>query len=117
MKIIQKFQALKPALLRLRHEMAKTKGKLHIVFDIDDTIIFDNARSTPNLQVVEFLKEFKKGGHSIHLVTARSTEARQDTLLELNRVGMPFDTLDLCPEKMREDLAKVSKFKFQMRKK
>ena len=90
MRIVQKFQALKPALQRLRHELNQMpKGPKHIVFDIDDTIIFDNARSTPNLQVVEFLKDLKKNGHLIHLVTARSTDARSDTILELNRVGMP----------------------------
>jgi hydroxymethylpyrimidine pyrophosphatase-like HAD family hydrolase len=66
-------------------DLAKIVKPFNVVFDIDDTIIFDNGRSTPNLQVVELLRKLKTKGAQIHLVTARDQEHRQETILELKR--------------------------------
>lgn len=88
-----------------------------MVFDIDDTILFDNSRSGPNLQVLEFLKESYNDGHKVHLVTARSLSARSDTIAELKRCKVPFHSLDLASEKQREDMATIAEYKYLCRKK
>lgn len=88
-----------------------------MVFDIDDTILFDNSRSGPNLQVLEFLKDSYDAGHKIHLVTARSLSARSDTIAELKRSRVPFHSLDLATEKQRDSMASIAEYKFACRKK
>lgn len=119
MKVIQRFQSLRPAIQRTIHEMdlSKVARPFNVVFDIDDTIIFDNGRSTPNLQVVELLKKLKSKGALIHLVTARDQEHRQETMLELKRSKIDYDSLELAPSKSRDSLVGVAKFKHAMRKK
>ena len=93
MKILQRFQALRPAIQFILHEMDQMlKGrrmKLHWVFDIDDTIIFDNARSTPNAQILDLVRMAKGRGDHVHLVTARTTGMKSETIAELGRVGVP----------------------------
>jgi hypothetical protein len=59
----------------------------------------------------------KARGHKIRLVTARSADARSDTLRELHRMKVPFDTLDLAPNLKRDTLVDIANFKFEMRKK
>ena len=88
-----------------------------MVFDIDDTILFDNARSGPNLQVLEFLRTSYAAGHKIHLVTARSVSTRSETIAELKRSKVPFHTLDLATEKQRETMTSIAEYKFGARKK
>lgn len=119
MKVIQQFQSLRPAIQRCVHELDlnKVTKPFNVVFDIDDTIIFDNGRSTPNLQVVELLKKLKAKGAKIHLVTARDQESRQETILELKRSKIEYDSLELASSKARESLVGVAKFKHAMRKK
>lgn len=87
---IEKFQAVRPAIQRIQYErkMFKQKGPLHYVFDIDDTLIFDNGRSTPNVQVVKLLEEAKANGDQVHLITARGLSARSETVAELKRAGI-----------------------------
>jgi hydroxymethylpyrimidine pyrophosphatase-like HAD family hydrolase len=71
--------------------MAAFSGKKqkHLVFDIDDTLLFDNGRSAPNLQIIEFLTDMKASGFQIHLVTARGKSTESMTKLELNRSAIP----------------------------
>ena len=88
---------------------------MNIVFDIDDTLIFDNGRSAPNMQIVEFLKDMKSQGHKIHLITARAKSVEKMTKQELSRSGIPWDTLDLAFEKDRVSLAATSAFKSRAR--
>jgi hypothetical protein len=93
------------------------KVKLHWVFDIDDTIIFDNARSTPNAQVLDLLRMAKGRGDSVHLVTARGMSMKSETIAELGRVNVPYTSLDLATEKQRDNAATISQYKAEMRKK
>ena len=88
-----------------------------MVFDIDDTILFDNSRSGPNLQVLEFLRDSYASGHKVHLVTARSVSTRSETIAELRRSKVPFHTLDLATEKQRSDMATIAEYKYLCRKK
>ena len=88
---------------------------MHYVFDIDDTLIFDNGRSTPNVQVVKLLEEAKANGDLVHLITARGLSARSETVAELKRAGIKYDTLDLAPEAKRKDAFTISNKKREKR--
>lgn len=121
MKILQRFQALRPAIQMILHEMdLQVKGrrvKLHWVFDIDDTIIFDNARSTPNAQILDLVRMAKGRNDHVHLVTARTNGMKSETIAELGRVGVPYTTLDHATDKQRENSATISQYKADLRKK
>lgn len=121
MKIVEKFEALLPAVQAATRLISDTTlvGNVpsNIVFDIDDTLIFDDQRQTPNVQIKFLLDVAKAHGCKIHLVTARerSKDVRQWTAQELKRHSITYDTLALAPPKYRGTMASVSAWKFAER--
>lgn len=91
----------------------------HAVFDIDDTLIFDDNRQTPNLQVKHLLEVARAHNCKIHLVTAREKNAEviRWTRDELRRHGIQYDTLALAPRKSRETMASIAAWKHSERAK
>jgi len=68
--------------------------------DVDGTIFkyrkFETYKKTeaePIQPTVDFLYQKKKEGHMIILTTARPTELKDHTLLELKKHNIPFDRL------------------------
>lgn len=121
MKLIQKFNALLPAIQCVYQNLSRTPSK-NVVFDIDDTLIFDDNRKKPtvNAQIVALLTFLNKAGYKIHLVTARLNDADmvEYTKRELAKIEIPqWDSLSLCPEAYRETTVLVSKWKAMCREK
>lgn len=134
-KILGQYQALMPAVqhvctLLSNHvaenwaasmpvEGAEPSKGFHAVFDIDDTLIFDDNRQTPNLQVKHLLEVARAHNCKIHLVTAREKNAEviKWTRDELRRHGIQYDTLALAPRKMRETMATIAAWKHSERAK
>lgn len=96
-----------------------------VVFDIDDTLLFDvQTASTraqnviPHQVVVDLLLRLRQLGADIHLVTARLNEAEivRETEAELRTLGLAYETLTLAPERARGSMAAVSLWKMQVRK-
>lgn len=90
-----------------------------IVFDIDDTLIFDDSRQTPNVQIKHLLEVCRAHGCKVHLVTARekSADVIKWTRDELRRHGIQYDTLALAPRKQRESMATIAAWKHSQRAK
>jgi len=90
-----------------------------VVFDIDDTLIFDDEHQTPNVQVKHLLDVARAYGCRIHLVTARekSADVIKWTEDELRRHGIAYDTLALAPKSSRASMKSVALWKFKQREK
>jgi hypothetical protein len=131
-KVLGQYQALMPAVqhvcsLLSNHVAdnwtsggaAEAPKPLHAVFDIDDTLIFDDNRQTPNLQVKHLLEVARAHNCKIHLVTAREKNAEviKWTRDELRRHGIQYDTLALAPKKTRETMATIAAWKHSERAK
>lgn len=120
MKIIKKFDTLAKAIQEIYQQLSMLDEK-NICFDIDDTIIFDDYRNTPNVQIVQMVLFLQKNGYNIHFITARvdNAEMRQQTKKEIKSVGITLkskDTLSLCPAKSRESMVHISQWKYLTRK-
>jgi len=90
-----------------------------VIFDVDDTLIFDDGHETPNVQIKHLLSVVKAYGYKIHLVTARlnNCENLKWTRDELRRHGIQYDSLALCPKKQRLSMKTVADWKHSERKK
>ena len=64
-----------------------------VMFDIDDTLIFTNGK--PNTPIIELLREAKKMGYKIIIITARPglNQVIQWTIKQLGDYGIAFDYL------------------------
>lgn len=109
----------------LGRKKIKTQPKAVIVFDIDDTLLFDVQASSnrsqnviPHQVVVDLLLRLRQLETEIHLVTARLNDADyiKDTEKELESLGLSYDTLTLAPAKARTSMSAVSLWKMQVRK-
>jgi hypothetical protein len=123
-RIVAQYNALLPAVqhtaVLLSDLMnANNVPEAHAVFDIDDTLIFDDNRQTPNVQVKHLLEVARAHGCKIHLVTARerSADVIKWTRDELRRHGIQYDSLALAPKKHRTTMASVSSWKHAERQK
>lgn len=121
--VVAQFSALAPAVQhasRIVAEVSMTMTQVpHVVFDIDDTLIFDNEMETPNVQIKHLLDVAKAYGAQIHLVTARmkAADVTRWTRDQLRRQGIVYNTLALAPPAARKDLASVAKWKHSQRAK
>lgn len=118
-KLLAQYKALMPAIQHasiLLSELA-IGDDLNVVFDIDDTLIFDDNRQTPNIQVKHLLQVARAHGYKVHLVTARekNNEVIKWTRDELRRHGIQYDSLALAPKKSRESMASVALWKHAQR--
>jgi hypothetical protein len=118
--VVGSYKALMPAIQKISlliSEYQPTGPTMQAVFDIDDTLIFDDERQTPNIQVKHLLEVARAHGCKIHLVTARerSPEVTKWTRDELRRQGIQFDSLALAPAKCRETMATVAAWKHSER--
>lgn len=118
--VVGSYKALMPTIQKislLLSEYQSTAPVLHAVFDIDDTLIFDDERQTPNIQVKHLLEVARAHGCKIHLVTARerSAEVTKWTRDELRKQGIQYDSLALAPSKSRETMATVAAWKHSER--
>jgi hypothetical protein len=92
------------------------------VFDIDDTLIFDNETDDVKLKkhevVINLLMRLREVGANIHLITARvnDDEMRKETIKELELMNIPYNSLTLAPQSARQNMATVSKWKMQTRR-
>jgi hypothetical protein len=96
-------------------------------FDIDDTILHDSDAPSgiePNFAVLQLLHRLHQLNVEIHLITARrdDEEMRKITLEELhgkdrevNVEGM-YKSLSMAPEKTRESMSTISRWKMESRK-
>ena len=114
MEVVKQFVALQPAIQEANVSLTFVPSKA-IVVDIDDTLIFDDGRSTANRQVFDFVNALFDSKYTIHLVTARSKEMDRATKIELQTVGVKYTTLDSAPEKSRANMKLTSEWKFKMR--
>jgi len=120
---IAKYKALMPTIqhvsLLISEHISGVDASVqyHAVFDIDDTLIFDDNRQTPNVQVRHLLDVARAHGLKIHLVTARerSAEVSKWTRDELRRHGIHYESLALAPKKARESMKDVSAWKHSER--
>lgn len=108
-----------PKILKSQKKISKKLAI--IVFDIDDTVLFGNESVRPNANVIRLLKKLKSLGAEIHLVTARQNDPDilQLTVDELNKVKLTneyYTSLSLAPEKNRDTMADISKWKLNTRK-
>lgn len=122
--IVARYRALQPAVKHVSTAVAEFmtesgSSEMHAVFDIDDTLIFDDQRNTPNVQVKHLLDVARANGCKIHLVTARkkSNAVINWTRAELKRHGIVYHTLALAPEKERASMATVAAWKHAERMK
>lgn len=112
--VVAKYTALSDAIQHACRIISEhQKGVASVVFDIDDTIVFDDGHETPNIQIKHLLTVVKAYGFQIHLVTARESSATNIkwTRDEMRRHGIIYDTLALCPKKMRASMDVVAKWK------
>lgn len=120
-QVVAQYQALWPLIQHVASLLAEYSGaqEPHAVFDIDDTLIFDDNRQTPNVQIKHLLEVARAYGCKIHLVTARekSAEVTRWTRDELRRHGIQYDTLVLAPKKARTSMATVAAWKLSERAK
>jgi hypothetical protein len=121
--ILAKYKALSPLVQHLSHLVSEfisiqTKyDSYHAIFDIDDTLIFDDNRQTPNVQIKYLLDVSRAHGCKIHLITARenTNEVTKWTRDELRRHSIQYDTLALCPKKFRNTMTSVAAWKHSER--
>jgi hypothetical protein len=101
-------------------EGASSKGKLAVVFDIDDTLIRDRSpRFVLNPTVVQLHERLVELGAHVHLVTARANDAEtlawtRDQLKEMGIRG--YTGLHLAPESRRGSMTDVSHWKMETRR-
>jgi HAD superfamily, subfamily IIIB (Acid phosphatase) len=108
--------AASPSLIKSRGKSI-TVSKQHlgtplIVFDIDDTLLRED--NTPISEVVTLLHRLKSLKAKIFLVTARHPSIRDQTILELQDIGIlpsHYEELLLCPEKYRTSMKLVGEWK------
>jgi hypothetical protein len=116
--VLAKYTALSDAIQHACRIISEhQKGNASVVFDIDDTIVFDDGHETPNIQIKHLLSVVKAYGFQIHLVTARESSATNIkwTRDEMRRHGIIYDSLALCPKKMRTTMDVVAKWKHDER--
>jgi len=125
-ELVSQYKALRPLinelceiLMRYTETRDPKKDPVHVVFDIDDTLIFDDNRQTPNIQIKHLLDLATEMGCKVHLVTARekSDEVIRWTRDELRRHNIRYDTLALCPKRQRVSMDRVAKWKHSERTK
>lgn len=118
MEVVKQFVTLQAAIQAANVSLTFVPSK-SIVVDIDDTLIFDDGRSTVNRQVLDFVNALASSQYKVHIVTARSKGIERATKLELMNVGvnMKLMTLDIAPEKSRGSMTLTSEWKFSMREK
>lgn len=111
--------AIQHVSMLVAEHMSKQPENASVVFDIDDTLIFDDNHQTPNVQVKHLLEVARAHGCKVHLVTARekSAEVTKWTRDELRRHGIQYDSLALAPKKVRDSMASIAKWKHSERAK
>jgi len=122
-RIFKQYKALKPLIedictIMVNHShLTDSNAELHAIFDIDDTLIFDNQRTTPNVQIMHLLNVSRAHGCKIHLISARQhcKEVLRWTKDELKRTGISYDSLALAPKKMRDSMESISRWKHSER--
>jgi hypothetical protein len=92
-----------------------------VVFDIDDTLVRDDAdseqrHSTAIAEVCSLLFMFHRMKCTIGLVTARSSSMREETIAELARLNIDYSIYDasnllFCPEEYRKSFTDISQWK------
>jgi predicted HAD superfamily phosphohydrolase YqeG len=123
MRVIGKYQSLVPAIKHscalISDHITSNSGEHNAVFDIDDTLIFDDQNETPNIQVKHLLDVARAYGYKIHLVTARerSNAVMKWTRDELRRHAIQYESLVLAPKKSRTSMAAVAQWKHSERMK
>jgi len=77
--VVASFKALMPAIQKISLLISEYQPTttMHAVFDIDDTLIFDDERQTPNIQVKHLLEVARAHGCKIQ----QSAEKRWPQLL------------------------------------
>ena len=74
---------------------AKPDGKINWkTFFNPENIILDE----PNVPVIEMAKMLKKQGHSIVIFSGRDSISKVETILWLQKFGVPFDVLKMRPQ-------------------
>lgn len=120
MKVVGQYKALMPAVEHMCTLLSRhSHGSGHAVFDIDDTLIFDNEHETPNLQIMHLVDVARAYGLDVHLVTARmhAPDVVSWTRAQLRRHKIKYNTLALAPEAVRESMSSVAKWKHEQRAK
>jgi hypothetical protein len=108
-------------------EAAHPPGSALLVFDIDDTLLFDVGEDAPRAQtviphqdVVDLMRRTHQLGAEIHLVTARLNDREMvaETRHELERLGLDglYASLTLAPARARTSMAAVSRWKMAQRR-
>jgi hypothetical protein len=90
----------------LSFDKPKRSPKAVVVFDIDDTLLFDvDKGSIPHQVVVDFLLRLRQLNVEIHLITARLNDPGyfKETEDEVKGMGIKYETLTLAPEKARKN--------------
>lgn len=109
-----------------RKKPRRKNARAVVVFDIDDTLLFDvqaapsrSQNIIPHQIVVDLLLRLRQIGAEIHLVTARLNDPDyyRETENELKSLNIAYNSLTLAPPKARIDMSSVSLWKMQMRKK
>lgn len=74
---------------------AKPNGKLNWKeFFNPDNIILDE----PNVPVIEMAKSLKQSGHQIVIFSGRDSISKVETILWLEKFGVPFDFIKMRPQ-------------------
>ena len=106
---------------------AHPPGSALLVFDIDDTLLFDVGEDAPRAQtviphqdVVDLMRRTHQLGAEIHLVTARLNDRDMlaETRHELERLGLGgmYASLTLAPARARTSMTAVSRWKMAQRR-
>jgi hypothetical protein len=115
-EVLGKFMVLQEAIERCNNLLGMLPRETwSLAVDIDDTLIFDDGRSSPNNQVVTFVQELYKAGAKVHLITARSKEMDRATKNELSLAKIKYTTLDVAPERARANVKTTSEWKYSKR--
>lgn len=118
--VVKQYSALLPCVTEVARILSEEgQGTASVVFDIDDTLIFDDEHQTPNVQVKHLLDVARAFGCKVHLVTARekSAEVTKWTEDELRKHGIEYDSLALAPKSSRASMKLVALWKFKQRAK
>ena len=120
-----KYKTLQNAIGKLQEIILDYKKKLkgttlHSVFDIDDTLIFEDnkngKKNDPIVSLLYFLKA-QDPNFGVHLVTARlkNKEVGLWTKKQLQKTQIIYDSLSLAPEKHRESEEGIKQWKMEQR--
>jgi ribonucleotide monophosphatase NagD (HAD superfamily) len=116
-EVLGKFAVLQQAIELCNNLLgALPRETWSLAVDIDDTLIFDDGRSSLNNQVVTFVQELQKAGAKVHLITARSKDMDRATKNELSLAKIKYTTLDVSPERARGSVKTTSEWKYSKRK-